>query len=421
MDKHFTLISRDRVYVASSRKRETLVGQTENCDFVIANPTQYIDRLAAKIVENADGDGWHLVRLNGFDIHVNGVAVNRVHYLSNGDLIDFGGKDGYRFNIVEGETDKPSLTVVKPTGQWVMAVAALCAAILLAVVWLVYAHMPKTLTDSQIAEAEMSLYRLELDSVTVWENDSLIEVYQPVNIPVGTAFLTTDSLIVTARHCVEPWLNKVKPNEIPDIPEMDDQLVKMALRAETVNQIEGEETMRLISHFTLTDHEGQRSKMASTDFRINHLRDEIIEMGDYDNDMYWRSVSRRHGREDMMLGDVAVAKADKAGNIKIADYLTLKSLLKKRTPLTFIGFPMSETGPGSAEVKSAELTQPLSEIEPETPGMLIHGGAMVPGYSGAPVLTRDGAGYVLVGVVSVLDAKNGERSYSVPSTEILKL
>ena len=52
----------------------------------------------------------------------------------------------------------------------------------------------------------------------------------------GTAFITDDSLLVTARHCVEPWLNV---DSIPaDSSKIESLPVKWALMAETRNQEE---------------------------------------------------------------------------------------------------------------------------------------------------------------------------------------
>lgn len=418
MDKHFTLTSHDSRYTGSSSQKEMSVGQTEACDLRIANPSPYADRVAAKIALNRDGQGWHMVRIGQFPISVNGLAVNRVHYLEDGDLIDFGGGERYRFHIVEGEQDKPSLTVVRHSGRamWSLAVSGVLIACV--ALWIAMHNSENKLSDSQIADIEQSLVKIETVEVAIMDGDSVVRSHSLVNHPVGTAFITDDSLLVTARHCVEPWLNIVKPMEIADIPDMADELVKMALEVETHNQLSDSLELELVAHLTLTYPDGSTRQMNTRDFKIDRSRDEIVELGDYDTDLFWRNISHRHGRSDMMLGDVAMARAGHAGKISLADEQELREIMKPRTRLIFFGFPHSEQGATRPDHVSDELRQELSLTDDGHIFMLAHGGQLVPGYSGGPVIANADGECRAVGVISVLDAKNSTRSYSVPSSQI---
>lgn len=419
MDKHFTLTSGHTVF-ASGSECDVLIGQNAGCDIRLENRTPYVDRTVAKISPDKSGEGWHIIRLCDADISVNGEALNRINYLNDGDVIDFGADDRYRFKIAEGHAAANTVTIVHRNSAYVWLLGILLVAMAGTAIWYASSGKRGQLSERQLTKATSSLLRTEVDSVCMWLGDSLIESYVPTSKAAGTAFVTTDSLIVTARHCVEPWLNAVQPEEISDIPDLDERLVQMALAAETANQLAGEEKMRLVSHLSVTDPRGRRAQMLSTDFAINRMRDEIVELGDYDTDLYWRSIAHRHGRSDMMLGDVAVAKADSAGHIALAKPDVLLSKLKPRTPLTFMGFPQSEQSGEEAEAETDMLRQPVSFVEGDgaTVFMLAHGGRLAPGYSGGPVLIRDGSGFAAVGIISVLDAKNGHRSYSVPVTEV---
>jgi len=251
--------------------------------------------------------------------------------------------------------------------------------------------------------------------------DSIVDTYIYASSPIGTAFLTSDSLIVTARHCIQPWLNMVLPHEYASIPFMLEWPIEKALFAETENQLSGEDKWRIVSFITLTDEDGNSQSLSSDNFRMNFDSDDIVELGSYDEPKYWRSISHRYSRRDMMLGDIAVAKSDKAGNIALADKPELLKLLAHRgVKLTFAGHPESSVNGSLLDFKSDELRLPLEDM-PECQGrifLIAHEGGLTPGFSGGPVIVRDGSGFKAVGVVSVVDERNGNRSYSVPTSEI---
>ncbi len=419
MNKHYTLSSRGGI-VSLPATRAAFIGQTAGCDVRVPDCEPYAPAVLARVEAASEGGEWRLVRLSPHaSIAVNGRKLNRVHYLADGDTIE---ADNYliRFNIREGELAHSTVT---PPGDRRLQtfVVLLIALVIAAGTWMWLSADRSQLSEDELATAMASLVKIEVDSLCLMEVDSIIDTYVYPSRPVGTAFLTSDSLLVTARHCVQPWLNAVNPMAVREVPFLADRPVAMALRAETANQFEGSERLSLVSHLTLTAHNGSRSTATSRDFRIDTSRDEIIELGDYDNDFWWRSVARRYGRADMMLGDVAVMAADNAGSIVLADSLFIATELRPRTTLTFLGFPMSEGEGEVAEAERDELRQPLAHTDGGELFMLAHGGALSPGYSGGPVLVKDGAVVRAVGVVSVLDLRNGHRSYSVPVTTLKNL
>lgn len=393
----------------------------EGCDVLIHNHSKYEDVVFAKILPNRNEDGWHIVKVSHFyPILINGNELNRVYYLCDGDVIEIKGHQ-FKFNIREGKQTTPNITHIHNTGKAVWGIIAAICVVLAFVGYQLYDNQRERITDAMKADITASIFTTRVDSLQLVYRDSVVDTYTYASSPVGTAFLTTDSLIVTARHCIQPWLNMVLPHEYTHIPKMTEWPIEKALFVETENQLSGEEDWRIISYITLTEENDNSLSMSSDKFKMNIDSDDIIELGSYDEPKYWRSISHRYSRRDMMLGDIAVAKSDEVGNIALANKSELQSLLNHRgVKLTFAGHPESSVNGSLLDFKSDELRLPL-EIMPESQGrffMLAHEGGLTPGFSGGPVIVRDGSGFKAVGVVSVVDERNGNRSYSVPTSEI---
>lgn len=420
MDRHITITLRNRILSFPGASPLT-IGQMEGCDVRILNHSQYEDVVFAKILPDCDNEGWHIVKVSPYyPILINGTKLNRVHYLADGDVIDIKGHH-FRFNIREGEQSAPAVTHIHKAGK---AVWAIIAVICLAIAFVghhLYDNQRESITDAMKAEIMSSILTTRVDSLQLVCGDSVVDTYTYASSPVGTAFLTTDSLIVTARHCIQPWLNMVLPLDYASIPQMPEWPVEKALFAETENQLSGLPLWHIVSFITLTDEDDNSIAMSSDSFMMNYDSDDIVELGGYDEPQYWRSISHRYSRRDMMLGDVAVAKCDKAGHIALADKSELQKLLRHRgVKLTFAGHPESSVNGNKPDFKSDELRLPLEDMA-ECPGrifMIAHEGGLTPGFSGGPVVVRDGPGFKAVGIVSVVDAQNGNRSYSVPVSEI---
>lgn len=420
MDRHFTITYKGSI-LSFPGKSTAVIGQTQGCDVHLPNNSQYEDVVFAKISPNKESDGWHIVKVSTFyPIVINGNELNRVHYLKEGDNIEIQGQN-LRFNIKEGEQSAPSITHIHKTGKAIWGIIVAICVILAFVGYHLYDNQRERITDTMSAEIMASIFTTRVDSLQLVYRDSVVDRYSYASSPVGTAFLTTDSLIVTARHCIQPWLNMVLPHEYANIPDMTEWPIEKALFAETENQLSGEDDWRIVSFITLTDEDGNSQSLSSDDFRMYLDADDIVELGSYAEPKYWRSISHRYSRRDMMLGDIAMAKSDKAGNIAVANKSDLQRLLNHRgAKLTFVGHPESSVNGSLLDLKSDELRLPLEEMA-ECPGrifMIAHEGGLTPGFSGGPVIIRDGSGFKAVGVVSVVDAQNGNRSYSVPTSEI---
>lgn len=420
MDKHYSISGQKGTYVAAG-DQVVSIGQTEGCRVRVVNRTQYADETFAKIIPNSDKDGWRLVKTTThWPVLVNGVEMNRVHYLQDNDALEFPNA-AFRFNVLPGERKEAAVIHVHSHGRLIWGVVAALALVAAVVGWRIYDTSRENLTASMQEEIEASLFTLRVDSLRLMKGDSVIDSYAYASPPAGTAFLTADSSLVTARHCLEPWLNQLMPYEYSSIPSVSDWPVATALYAETENQLLGEDLFRICSFITLTDEGGGSFSMTSDSFRVNRELDEIVELGSYSSPRYWRSISHRYSRQSMMLGDIACARLDRPGLIPAASASDLSKLLgHKGTRLYFFGHPESAVGGTSLDRRSDELRLPLTEAD-DAPGrifMLAHGGDLTPGFSGGPVIVRDGIGFKAVGVISVVDEKNHTRSYSVPTSEI---
>lgn len=428
---HYSLHCSDGSVITPAAGKTVTIGQGDVADIRLSSDGPYADiPVIAKIVETEDGSPC-IVRVSKFiPLRLSGREVHYLHHLSDKDSIEVGDLEPRISFRVEPGAQPPQTLVRRGLSRRGLAVAIIALALLFgsALWWVMRMSSRDQLSDEMLSAAQASLYRIQVDSLFLFEGDSLVETYAYPTPPAGTAFLTTDSLLVTARHCIEPWLNAVSVADIPDLASNENPAVRLAARAETHNQLaaEDEAQMSLLSGITLTDSRGREFRVRSSAFAVNRSRDEIIELGPYDTDLFWRNIQARYGRSDMMLGDAVACRMSRPGAIELADSALLASELRPRSALNFLGFPVTQGRDETAELETDVLRQPLARSvdDPSAFFMLAHGGRLSPGYSGGPVLmlSPSGArGFVAVGLVSVLDHTNGHRSYSVPSTEIPRL
>lgn len=422
--KHFKIVYGKGIFEFPGKKT-VFIGQLPGCDIRIDNHSDYEDEMICKIDPDTNGGGWHLVRLSPhFSITVDGRNVNRVAYLDGKDTIQIGGET-LKFIEVDGEQKSTTIQQVKTSARSAVIVVGLLVVILGAILgWRIYDGQREILTDTMKTHIEESVVCIRVDSLQLLHGDSVMESYEYDTPPTGSAFITTDSLLVTARHCIEPWLNMVLPYDYASLPQKTEWPIAKALLAETNNQLEGTDSWRIVAYMTVTDESNNNiMSLTSDDFTVCRDLDEIVELGDYDSPQYWRSISHRYNRKDMMLGDVASARIGRAGSLPLASDAEIRTLLDhKGVKLTFFGYPEAGVTGNRLEVKSDELRLPLEEL-PELPGrlfLLSHEGGLAPGFSGGPVVVRDGMGFKVVGVISVTDEHNGYRSYSLPATEVKK-
>lgn len=411
---------------------EVRIGQQEDCDIKLANNTAFADETFAIVRPRKDSNGWNIIASSEYiKTIVNGTEVKMIHQLNDGDHITFSeSSQELLFNIHTDDGYNPSLGTVHiaaPVSIKLMAAVATLLFVLIGVV-AAYTYNKNSEEDTRMAtlsNVRSSVLQLTVNTVylqkIVGQDTTTIDSFTFEKGGIcGTAFLTKDSLLVTARHCIEPWLNDGTIMDIDNPQQINSTPTRWALMAETYRQTHSSDTLyKVVSVCSL--YSGDKGEVLMGNYRSDQFcyddsRDDIIEKGDFAHEYYWRSLRRRHARTDMMLGDVASVKASTAGDIIIADSEKMSDLVKMNQRLNFIGYPVySEHGKEMAE---GEVKLPYRNENGEE-GMIAHNGMLTHGYSGGPVLVVDGDNVYAVGVISVTD-NVGDRMYSVPVTQIKK-
>ena len=411
------------------------IGQTDTCEVRLPNDSQYEDAVFAVIVKRDADKGWKLIRMSPFkehEVRVNGMLVENVHLLNDGDRIAFEGqKNEFVFNVRDDDTYTASGIVMAQGGNKVVKIWMIVMTLGLLLFGLVY-YYNQPITSSMINRAKTSTYRIIVDSVKlvkVKNGVSTVIESCPMSSP-STIFLTDDSLLVTARHSIEPWLNVKADFQLDTISDDIPKHIKMALKAITYNYYtdDGSE-LQVVSVCSVFQIEPQYKflfKVESSDFVMDKSRDAEIEFGDFYHHYNWKSMSPISDNTDMMMGDFAFLPTKgrpikPAGTIHLASEKDFQKMAKKDViNVVMLGYP------SDMQVKEHKILPEVGKlknsIELDENGMvkhvIAHDGKVVPGYSGGPVLTKMGFRWYAIGVVSVTDKYVKERFYSVPVIEI---
>ncbi len=407
----------------TARENAVRIGQEADCDVSLPNTGRFADELFAVIKPAKSAEQWQIIPVSAFvTTLVNGSPVGLNHYLESGDRITFSeGGTEILFRTVKGELDAlKTQAYVKASRRWVYF---LTAAVALAALLAVYAIVAPSIRDARLTKAlslaDASIYKIKADSVFLIRQTAgkeEITARTAVAIP-GTAFIIADGSLVTARHCIEPWINYTDIEKLsassPELP----RYVAFALFAESYNwNHRADTTYRLVSKCSLYDASGAFVKdILSSDFLVDTSRDDILELGDFGADLYWRSISPGFGRKDMMMGDLAVMRAVASdGGIELLSKDKMQELLKAGNSLYFRGFPLKHQGAGMEKSQK----RILNDYEP---GLLISHEKLEHGYSGSPALVVYKERVYACGVLSTLDDNNSSSAYSVPISELDKI
>lgn len=426
------------------------IGQTETCEVRLANDSQYEDAVIAVIKKRDDGNGWKLISLSPYhehEVRIDGTPINYIHFLEDGDRISFEGqRQELVFNIHEDEHYN-SNRILLVGAKASRTISIWLAFISIVVIGFAIQYLYSRPMDGRMIESAMqSVFQIRVDSIELIEcrgNSAFVRKVahkgNDFNEHFGTAFLTTDGSLVTARHCIEPWLTK--DSIAMDTADPNTPLhVRMAVEAVTRNimaESEGDDSTRwlMVSHCVVSRHENNDSVLMrplSTHFRIDDSRDHIMQYGDFDHQYFWRSIKVRPRRTEMMLGDIAYLPAASdslnglKGTIPMASKEEMRKLCSKANrSLIIMGRQALNNGDTQVQTPKADLKQKLKKdhFKNGYPNSVIaHDGSIGPGFSGGPVLTRIGLnGWRVIGVVSVTDENNYNWYYSVPITEVERM
>lgn len=399
------------------------VGETLDCDVRFESnglqPEYY-----ASIVQNEDGKSWRIVkRSQHIDINIAGKGtIGYAHALNDGDIIKFGEQPmtlifHTHFDDRYDEGDKNN------TWQW--ALTALLGLAALITLFLSIGNRKSGIGIEDVESLEESVYLVKVDSVRrIFITNGKEEWIPPTKIlegeaPTGTAFLTTDGMMITARHCVEYWIGANLDLTTKVSALKDDDIVKWAIESETFNQTHNADSMmQLRVFFSLFDFMGNKKySFASTDkqVHVNTERDGIFLLADFTQDYYWRSVRPYFSDRQMELGDILwIDGLPKQGSVRVATEEQINKV-KNGTMLMVCGYPM--TGIGDKRMTFTEGTiRRNASAENEN---LFFESNINHGFSGGPVLMKMDGEIVAIGVVSRVDSvSSGLYKWAVPITEI---
>ena len=400
------------------------IGETADCDVRYESdglqPEYY-----ASIIQNEDGKSWRIVRRSQhIEIHIAGKGtIGYAHQLADGDIIQF---DNQQMALIFHTyyDDRYEEDDQGNTWHWAAAVGVLGLVALVSFM-LSMSNRQESISAKDVEPLEESVYIVKVDSVRrILVANGIKEWLPPTKVlegeaPTGTAFLTTDGKLVTARHCVEYWIgtNLDLMTKVSDLDE--DDIVRWAIETETFNQQHESDTVRQLQvFFSLFDFMGEKKySFASTDKRvhINKEKDGVFMMADFSQEYYWRSVRPYFTDRKMELGDILwIDGFKKLGKFHLASKEELK-LVKSGTPLMICGYPMTGIGDKRMTFTEGKIRRNAS-AENEN---LFFESNINHGFSGGPVLMKSGNDLVAIGVVSRVDSiSSGLYKWAVPITEV---
>lgn len=397
------------------------IGETPDCN-IRYEGTETSEDYYASIIRNNDGESWRIVKRSGFaQILIDGRGnIGYAYQLKDGDILRFENQPmSLTFRTHKKKSDKEkkhSLWRAFSVGLLIIATAL--------IVYLTFENRNESLSAKDVEPMEESIYMIKIDSVCMIKaahgtEKLLATKVTSSEVPVGTAFHTTDGHIVTARHCVEYWLGQDIDLTTNIQGLSKDDVLRWAVETETFNQMYApDSSMWLRVHFSLYDFKGgKKGSYISTDKHVhmNTDKDGIYPLADFSGNYYWRSIRPYFVERQMELDDILwIDSIKEKGRIVLAckdDY----QLVENGTPLIIMGYPMTDKGGKSIIATEGTMRRSSSE---ETK-MLTFESNITHGFSGGPVLMKSGDKVVAIGVVSMVDSiSNGIYKRAVPTTEI---
>lgn len=412
------------------------IGETPDCP-IRYDSKGYEPEYYATIIKNEDGDGWRIVKRSQYiDVQIAGNGgFGYVHQLKDGDIISFGEEQmSLMFNLhQDSEYSKVGLTIVHESNHKLLyIIAALVAIVVAGVGFLFYEKWRTTDLQKEVKKYSSSVYVIMADSVQYVsicdEKEELIRPTKDLKYSgqreIGTAFLTSDKKLITARHCIEFWLN-TKIDKIMDVSSLDpDDVTRWAIEAETFMQEheDSQDTIKVLKVFCSVYSQDSldipKFVFHSLEPRvhINRMHDAITTVPDINYNYYWRTIVPEYKDREMELGDISYIDVDEQGNIELADSVQM-SRLTEGTPIGFLGYPQNGIGDRRLTYENGNITRDIPK-NCITQNLYVKGG-INPGFSGGPVFTMIENDVVAIGVVSRVDSiSNGIYKWVVPISEI---
>lgn len=416
------------------------IGEYPDCPIRYEASDGYEPEYYATIIKNEDGEGWRIVKRSQFiDVEIAGNGgFGFVHQLKDGDIIGFGdGRMSLQFNLhQEGDYSDAGIKIIHQTNyRFLYAIVALVCVVGAGVGYLLYERWNQTDLHQDVKVYSSSVFLIMADSV------QLVKVYDGKEEQVGetkdltytgereigTAFLTTDGKLITARHCIEFWLNR-KKNGITNVAGLDeDDIVKWAIEVSTYMRCHDEQNdtvMALKTYCSVYQPDSLDSPLfvfhsLEPRVHINYAHDKFDPIPDCSGNYYWRTIIPKGNKREAELGDIAYVDVEEKGTIELADSTQLSSI-SEGTAIVFLGFPQNGIGDRRLMYEDGNITREVTEgvIDQN----LYVKGEIIPGFSGGPVMARIDNKIVAIGVISRVDSiSNGVYKWVVPVTEIAEM
>ena len=416
-----------------------LIGQLPNCDVQLPVSDIYEPQVFAVILPREEASGWLLVRrTDHFGITIDGEPLhtaaplkdNAVMAFDNGGCTTKLGVKIYKNGSLDdmGRVFNSRATAFRHAAVWLTILLALSTLLFLPRLM----HEGRQLKKVDMGQYEASLFRIAVDSIYLtmdtlvggqWQ-ERLLASGELSGSHVGTCFLTKEGYFVTARHCLEPWLD----DDAWDGSALNSKTpieIRLAAQAETWNRAEGANRYHVKSRCIISN-EQENYEFYSTEFGMNKSRDQILRLGSDRNPIYWRTITPLASRRDMELGDFAYVKAPTgvAGSLEAA---TMTDMLRFKTQgdkdIAVLGFPVSDHGVAShMSIVYGNCQQfDFDSVDDTRRGCMMMTAPVNRGNSGGPVLAYVGKRVMVIGIVSKADAQASQETFwAVPITEVVQ-
>lgn len=417
------------------------LGQTASCDVPIEELPDMEPEILATILPEGENEGWSLVRRSdNYDIYINGGLLSVCKHLDTGDLISFetqGLKTELRFEMCKGIYDSKVGVVYyehkKSHEIQYTSISVAVVAMIIAFFSIWHNKGNNLLRQENLDAFNSSVFLVTVDSAFLLQDTVIDGKRTQVKLESvaleqqasGTCFLTDKGLLVTARHCVEPWITD-ETWEGTGISQRMPKHVRLATKAETLNHIGNTDVYSVCSH-CIVSNGIETYDFYSSDFKFNKTRDKVLQLGTDSSPIYWRTIMPLANRRDMELGDFAYTdKIDGiTGDFSLADMNDILTFDRQSDKdIAVIGFPINDNEGGNGCVIQYGNSQHV-EMDGEAKkikGCIQMSAAINPGNSGGPVVAMIDGKIKVVAIVSKADSKATQGVFwAVPVTEVLNL
>lgn len=406
------------------------IGQQPSADILLPCSEELLPQSFCTIVRNAAGSGWMIIRKSDFyRVMLNDEEVHAIANLSDGDVISVEGNT-FVFNLFDDDNyvDGQGLLLRSQKRSWKQTALWCCSLLLVLVVCMGYPMFSKNqnhFTGKNTALVRSSVYKITVSEIILQQHTEAdadgvyhtVDSYALDSLSIGTCFFTHDSLCVTARHCVEPWVDYTDWADdvvMADLPKD----VRWAVLAEK-SQLEQADTLyRLISRCQVLDEDSCIYEFSSDQFSFNRSHDIIAHIGE--EQLPWRIIYPLYSRKDVELGDFAFIKSDRCGDLELATEEYLISMSDEDdSEIRIFGFPKTNHGNIWEYQTVSHLTVPEKEDEGFSKCLQLNVNGTA-GYSGAPVIEKKNGKMTVVGIFSKIDdfVDSKNTFYAVPASEV---